>query len=588
MMRAIAAVLALALPASLARAVTTAPARTAAKATAGKASAGQAASPQRNAGAPKAKKALAPPRSDARDEVPTPGDDDLDRGRIVRLQEALSGLVGQPPLSRARVGMRVVGAADGRLFFARRPGALMDPASNQKVLATASAMIRLGPDWRYRTEAEGPAPDALGVVLGDLVLRGSGDPTLRAPDLEAMAAHLVRGGVRRIEGSVVGDPRRLGADVADDGLRPALEADRGLVTVRVRPARSVGAAPEVSARPWWDTFLIRNRAVTRSGRRSRLVFALSIAGGRLVLDVAGTIGMAHKGLVVRRRVPESALHAAALFTAALTDAGIAVAGPPRIGGLADRRADLLAVHRSPPLSVVCRRVNKDSDNELSERVLETVGAEVMGGPAAPGKGLRVLREVLGDLGLRSGSYLPTNGSGLGHANRITAGAMANLLRALYLDPRVGPEMMQSLSVGGVDGTTRNRFRNSPSAKRVRAKTGTLRGVSCLSGVVGDGGDAVVFSILVEGFRRRALNPVRLAQVAAVNAMMRYLREAGGAVSDLPIEAEGAGVDYESGEESAEGEAREQAQPQRPGESEIQDADPGELDRLLELDRQRAP
>ena len=137
-------------------------------------------------------------------------------------------------------------------------------------------------------------------------------------------------------------------------------------------------------------------------------------------------------------------------------------------------------------------------------MLEAAGAEVYGGAPTGDKGVRLLREVIGELGLPPGSYVPRNGSGLGHANRITADAMSALLRTLYLDPRVGPEILQSLSVGGVDGTTRNRFKGTIAAERVRAKTGTLHGKSCLSGLVGDGSDVLAFSILVEGIRGRHL------------------------------------------------------------------------------------
>jgi hypothetical protein len=128
--------------------------------------------------------------------------------------------------------------------------------------------------------------------------------------------------------------------------------------------------------------------------------------------------------------------------------------------------------------------------------------------------------------------------------------MAELLRRIYFDPRLGPEIMQSLSVGGVDGTTRNRFHGSSAAHGVRAKTGTLTGVSCLSGFVGDGPDVLVFSILVEGHRKRAVTNVRSAQVVAVNAMMRFARKAAG---PLPVEEGATGGDLESGEEADEGE-----------------------------------
>ncbi len=211
-----------------------------------------------------------------------------------------------------------------------------------------------------------------------------------------------------------------------------------------------------------------------------------------------------------------------------------------------------------------RRINKDSDNDHSEPVLEAAGAEVYGGAATPDKGVRLLRDVIGELGLPPQSYVPRNGSGLGHANRITPTAMATLLRTLYLDPRIGPEILQSLSVGGVDGTTRNRFKNTLAARRVRAKTGTLNGKSCLSGLVGDGSDVVVFSIMVEGLRGRALPAVRGAQVGCVNAIMRYVRERGGERIDLPpgYDQPQTTPDFESGEEitESEGEATAPTEP----------------------------
>jgi D-alanyl-D-alanine carboxypeptidase/D-alanyl-D-alanine-endopeptidase (penicillin-binding protein 4) len=213
------------------------------------------------------------------------------------------------------------------------------------------------------------------------------------------------------------------------------------------------------------------------------------------------------------------------------------------------QVDILALHESETLPVLLRRVNKDSDNEWAERVLETVGAEVYGGAPTTAKGVRALREALADLGLSVSAYSPSNGSGLGHQNRVTARGMIALLRHLYFDPRIGPDLMQSLSVGGVDGTTRNRFRGSSAAHRVRAKTGTLNGVSCLSGFVGDGSEILAFSILVEGHRKRSVPSVRAAQVSAVNAMMRFARRTAG---PLPGDEAAPGSDFETGDEADEG------------------------------------
>ena len=352
------------------------------------------------------------------------------------------------------------------------------------------------------------------------------------------------------------------------------------IEIRVRPGERVGGRALVSVRPDSDAFVIVNQTETRGKGRAKLSVDILRAGGRFQVTVAGKVSIARGEAVIYRAPPSQPLFAALLLRHALVQAGIVVEGgagllagderprlasdPPIAGrmlALAQAGSDvstplaardlprpraILALHESAPLPVLLRRVNKDSDNEWAERVLDAVGAEVLGGAATTAKGLKVLRDSLAELGLPSSAYQPFNGSGLGHQNRVTAAGMAGLLRRLYFDPRVGPELMQSLSVGGVDGTTRNRFRGTSAAHRVRAKTGTLNGVSCLSGFVGDGSEVLAFSILVEGHRRRLVPAVRSAQVSAVNAMMRFAQQ----TTLVPAtDDEASGTDYETGEEA---------------------------------------
>ncbi len=519
------------------------------------------------------------------DVAPEPPPDDRDHDRIVRMQTALREILHDSALRRTRVGMRVIEARTGRLFFETRGSVLMDPASNQKVLATTTALMRLGADWRFRTELTGAAPTADGVVVGDVFLRGSGDPTVSSADLDAMAAALARRGVRSIAGAVVADPRRIGTDEpvageeatedeaglagngGDDAKlealgklspRVPLVVDHGIMMVRIRPAAEAGLPAEVTTTPADPSFIVHDTVRTRARGGSRVTVRLSVAGSRIQIDVDGRIGVGRGALIFRRRVPHQALYAAALMRASLASAGIAVRDDARVEPTPalrlGRARPLLAAHESAPLGILMRKINKDSENDYAERVLEAAGAEVYGGAPTGEKGVHLLREVIGELGLPPSSYVSRNGSGLGHANRITADAMAALLRSLYLDPRVGPELLQSLSVGGVDGTTRNRFKGTLAAERVRAKTGTLRGKSCLSGLVGDGPDVLAFSILVEGLHGRSLAAVRGAQVTCVNAMMRYVREAKGERPDLaPAMGPSSNTpDLEPGQEVSEG------------------------------------
>lgn len=506
--------------------------------------------------------------------APTEGDPD--RERIQRLQEALDNIVHGPVLGRLRVGMRVMELATGRVLFGRRGSALMDPASNQKVLATATALLRLGNDWQFRTELGGPAPDTDGVIDGDLVVRGSGDPSLRAAHLDELAGSLAARGVIRVTGGVLADPRRIGSEEGGDTRSP-LRVGRSAVEVRVRAGDKPGAPALVSVRPDSEAFVVENRTTTIAKGRRKIAVSLATTGGKLRVTISGRMPQRAPVLVVRRQPPSQALYTAVLLRSALSQAGIEVKGaagiyhpkvkePGRTAAVSPQtdvpvalepaaRMKVLAVHESDALPVLMRRINKDSDNEWAERVLETVGAEIYGGAATPAKGVRALREAITELGLPPEAYVPTNGSGLGHGNRITPEAMAELLRRLFLDPRLGPDIVQSLSVGGIDGTTRNRFRGSPAAERVRSKTGTLNGKSCLSGYVGDGSDILVFSIMVQGMRGRMLASVRNAQVTAVNAMMRYAR---GAVGPAPGDELTPATDFEVSDD--------------PGESETEEAD----------------
>jgi len=525
-----------------------------------------------------------PPAPAPINEVSRPSADDPDHDRLVRLQEALDGIVHGKVLGRLRVGMRVEDLSNGRTVYGWRSGTLMDPASNQKVLGTAAALLRLGSNYRYRTEVTGAEPDAMGTVAGDLVIRGSGDPSLRARHIEALAESLAMQGIARVTGEILGDPRRIGSDELGQGGRSPLRVGSASIEVHVRPGDKPGSRPLVSIRPASDAFTIVNQAETRAKGKGRLNVDMARAGHRFQVVVSGKISMARGEVVIHKAPPSAPFFAAFLLRHALVQAGIQVHGgvgiytgedrdrvselpslegamvalapqggdtsPALAGKEATRSPDLLALHESEPLAMLLRRVNKDSDNEWAERVLETVGAEVLGGAPTTAKGVRVLRESLTDLGLPSAAYVPANGSGLGHQNRVTAAGMVELLRRIYFDPRIGPEMMQSLSVGGVDGTTRNRFHGSSASHRVRAKTGTLNGVSCLSGYVGDASDVLVFSILVEGHRKRAVPTIRAAQVSAVNAMMRFSRKAEG---PIPDEEAIPNTDLETGAEAEESE-----------------------------------
>jgi serine-type D-Ala-D-Ala carboxypeptidase/endopeptidase (penicillin-binding protein 4) len=494
------------------------------------------------------------------EEAPQPASDDPDRDRIVRLQEAVYNIVHGGSLGKVRVGVHLADLKTGRTFYQSNASALMDPASNQKVFATAAALLRLGNDFRFRTEVQGPDVDEQGLVQGDVILRGSGDPSLEMQDLDSLAARLVARGITRITGDVVADPRGMnGADPTALGRSP-LQVRHSSIVIRIRPGARPGAAPIVMLQPLERSIAIQNRARTRAGGRTRITVAVVTERNRLVVNVKGNISMRHPGVVFRKRPQASMLYAAFLLQDALVRQGVTVDGQPRVGQIDAAKASafsfarvrpsiVLAAHNSQRLPDLLATINKTSNNDYADRLLETLGSEVEGGAPSMQKGVAVLRGAMDDLGIDRSLYHPVNGSGLGHQNRVTPSGMVTLLRSLYFDPRIGAEMLQSLSVGGIDGTTRSRFRNSSAFGRVRAKTGTLNGKSILSGYVGER-DAVVFSILVDRIRRRGVAPVRSGQIRIVEALMSYVK---GGTGLAPAEEIEPGVDPEIEDESTDGE-----------------------------------
>jgi D-alanyl-D-alanine carboxypeptidase/D-alanyl-D-alanine-endopeptidase (penicillin-binding protein 4) len=453
--------------------------------------------------------------------------DDPREQRIAKLRDQLIAVLHDGPLSRTKVGVEVMQASNGDVLFAHNAAVQFNPASNTKMLTTAAAMSYLGPDFRYHTALYGPEPDTEGVVHGDVVLRGSGDPSLTTTDVAEIARELAARGVKRIEGDLYSDPRFHARghkpDDAGDG-DGALILNRNAYGVRIRPG-DVGHPAIVSPEPRVDLFAVENQTTTVHGKRSRLRIDSYRKDDRLVITVRGRIADNRGEYVDMRRLADGSLLAASVLRSALGDFGVELTGRVRAGTVAESL--LLAEHVSAPLADVCKISNKPSNNFVAEAIYKTLGGELYGVPGTLAKGTRAVAEFLGNAGIKPGSYKIVNGSGLTHENRITPADLSSLLRKIYYDISVAPEFLASLAIAGIDGTIRNRFLGTDAVGLVRAKTGTLSGVSALSGYVGDKDDVLIFSIFVQGFRQRRMNEVRHAQVRMVEAMLSYLRSDGG-------------------------------------------------------------
>lgn len=425
------------------------------------------------------------------------------------LASRLGALVADAALGEL-VSVTVLDGASGARLFVHRPDLALNPASNQKLVTAAAVLARMGPEARFRTGLYGRLEgDA---VVGGLVLRGVGDPSLRQADLVELARDLDRRGVRRVDGVVVD------ATYFDEPILPpafdqqpnevapfraataAVSVDANAYVLRVRPGEAVGAPARIDV-DGAGYFTIDNQIATVESGVPNIVADQRAAGEQMRLVLRGSIPLNSPPLAYRRRVEDPRPWAGHLMREALIAAGIRVTGGVRIAR-APTDAPLLAVHASRPLGELVTALGKQSDNFVAEMLFRALGAESRR-PGRVDDSVFAVRRYLGEIGVE-GEPAVVNGSGLFEGNRISSAQLAQLLLAARRDPAIGPEFMAHLAIGGVDGTLERRLRDLPAPRIVRAKTGTLDDVIALSGyVLGPTPERChVFSVLVNGVRGR--------------------------------------------------------------------------------------
>jgi D-alanyl-D-alanine carboxypeptidase/D-alanyl-D-alanine-endopeptidase (penicillin-binding protein 4) len=435
------------------------------------------------------------------------------------------------PLRYGVTGLFVADARTGEPLFAVNADDPLNPASNVKMISTATALELLGPDFKYPTRLLGATPDA-GVVHGDVYLLGSYDPTLTAADLEDIAAAAARRGITRIDGQLV-----VGADPTRDGIY------RAVIPLEIRAGGDIGAPVTATAPTGMDLVALRIAAKTGNpGARSRLTYSVesSTDGAghpRVVVTIGGTLARGRDTmypLVTRER---TAVAAYALRTA-LQAHGIALGSDFRIAELDDFVSESVAAgslpvelgrHESSRLAQIIARINKWSINWLADRVI--MSASALARHQAPSMELALgamYDWLVRHPHIAKQDLVVDTGSGLSYRTRITAHELVAILRSAAGfapdgDAALSHAWLDSLSIAGTDGTLSSRFRASEMRGRIRGKTGTLATAIALSGILDvDPQRPLAFSLVTNGDTPLSKGYVRRAHEQVVALLCRYL------------------------------------------------------------------
>ncbi|MDP2136998.1 MAG: D-alanyl-D-alanine carboxypeptidase/D-alanyl-D-alanine-endopeptidase [Candidatus Didemnitutus sp.] len=440
------------------------------------------------------------------------------------LAEQLAAFVAQPRFAGAMWGVKVVSLDSGRTLFEHQPHLRLSPASNAKLYVGALALDRLGGDYRIVTPLLGTAPvDAQGDLPGDLVIAGRADPSWHPrlakrefwSTFEPFVTALREAGVRRIRGDLVADATWLhgppyGAGWTADDLNDyygaeisALTLGDNYVELRVAPAAGAGQPCTVEILEPHTGLVIDNHTLTTAPGTKSFLRVLRFPGTHRV-RIFGGLPVGGEVEVTEATVPQPARWFAAALKEALVRSGIAVDGVARSVAWPDASptaAVPLGAIASPTMRDLVTAFMQPSQNLETNLVFAHLGellrtADTPRWKQSDELAIDALHGFVRDIGVPPDAVIFEDGSGLSRNNLTTAAATVRLLEFMA-GHREAEAFLHSLPLAGRDGTIRKRLVNTPAEGNLRAKTGTLRWASSLSGYVHNAaGERLAFSLML--------------------------------------------------------------------------------------------
>ncbi|MBI5525254.1 MAG: D-alanyl-D-alanine carboxypeptidase/D-alanyl-D-alanine-endopeptidase [Deltaproteobacteria bacterium] len=420
----------------------------------------------------------------------------------------IAELLRHPSLKGALTSLHAVNIKTGATVCASAPDLLVNPASVTKVVTAAAALEYLGPHYQFETRIYLDAFPEDGAAEGNVYFKGFGDPQLTSERVFLMVGEIMQQGLKKVSGDLVIDDtwfddereprgwdrvRGEGAYYAGTG---AFSVNFNSVTVNVKGGPE-GKPALVTIEPPIPFVKLVNKTTTSAKGRREISVKIKPAKGGEEVTVSGKIASDDEKTYYRR-VSNPPLYAAHLVRETMKMRGFKIGGKIKIGKVPGE-AELFHVYHSLRLAAIARDMNKSSNNFTAEQVLKVIGG---GGdqPASFDKGLVVMEQFLEKTGVKKGTYTMTNGSGLSHQNRFSSAQIVKVLQYVYGQWRYMPDFVSSMSIAAGDGTVRKRYRGSPAAYLLRAKTGSIDGVASLCGYVPNAaGDLLAFSVITNGF-----------------------------------------------------------------------------------------
>ncbi|MEK4484467.1 D-alanyl-D-alanine carboxypeptidase/D-alanyl-D-alanine-endopeptidase [Psychrobacillus sp. FSL H8-0484] len=436
----------------------------------------------------------------------------------VSLKNKIDNIMLDSRMKNASSSVTIRKASTGEVVYEYYGDRSITPASSLKLLTGAAALETLGENYRFSTAVLTDGKVQKGTLKGNLYLRGQGDPTLLKIHFDNFADGLVKQGIKKISGNLVGDDTwfdsvRLSAGIlAEDEpyyyaaaisaltLSPNEDFDAGSVIVEAKPA-SNGNSTKVTLTPETNVLQVVNKSKTvPKGYKNTLKITRQVGSNKVIITGNSPIGTFGKKEWIS--VTNPTLYALDVFKKSLSEKGVTFESSSKVvQGKTPKTAKSLVSRKSMPLKDLIIPFMKLSNNTHAEILAKEMG-KVVYGEGSWDAGLKVMREYADSIGLDSRKWNFEDASGMSYSNKITSKQMSQLLYVVRSEPWYST-YSKSLPIAGlsdrfIGGTLRNRLKMPPAKGNVMAKTGSLENIKSLAGYAyTKNGETLIFTVLTE-------------------------------------------------------------------------------------------
>jgi D-alanyl-D-alanine carboxypeptidase/D-alanyl-D-alanine-endopeptidase (penicillin-binding protein 4) len=429
----------------------------------------------------------------------------------------LNEFINNSGLQHASVGVVVMDAESGEIVLEHQPDLTLVPASLQKLLTSAAALQTFGESHTFETQLlyQGMI-DSAGTLLGNIILRGGGDPTFGSPRfqghyknvMQQFAAAMRKAGILKVEGDIIADASFGPAQLAGTWIWEDIGNYYGAAPCGLNyldnsfeitfSTRATGTAAQiVKTTPELPEIVFRNSVMAGGSGDEAYIYGSYLTNIR---EIRGTLPPYRKAFTIRGALPDPALVAATQLRAAVAGAGITINGIARseYQHAGSQNEQVLLKIVSPPLAEIIRELNLNSINLYAETLLLHLALNAGKAPEIE-IGSEVLTKFWNEKGMNTDGLFIQDGSGLSRANGITARQLAFVIRE-SMNSEIGDLFLASLPLAGRSGTLQYFGAGTPIEGKWRAKTGNMSRVTGYAGVLTDAaGRNKIVVVMVNNF-----------------------------------------------------------------------------------------